>query len=515
VIEARRFPSACVASPHYLASTAGLGILASGGNALDAAVATNLVLAVVAPYSCGLGGDLFALVWSAGALYGYNGAGGAPAQATADAVRSAAGSEKMPEHGPHSVTVPGAVEAWFSLLERFGTRSFGEVAEPALRYARSGFPLTSAGADAIRSSAAAIGPDPEWNSIYGGATPGRPLRQINLDRSISTIAVEGPQAFYSGAIAEHIAATLQAKGGLMSVDDLRTHEGEWVTPMGSAYRGMEVLELPPPTQGVTALEALGISEIAGGSSEPEARHHHAIEAIKLALADRDGYVTDPGWMSIDPYELLSKDWLRKRAGRISPDKVSSPLARKIPGGDTAYMCTADVNGMCVSLIQSNFDSFGSGLTVPGWGINLHNRGASFSLDPEDVNVIAPGKRPLHTLIPAMVLRRGQPWLVFGSMGGHGQAQIHLQVLTRIIDDGADVAEAIDAPRWIVSPEDWSVAAEARTPAAVLDDLRTRGHRVAVSEDYDGVMGHANAIQVTASGYAAASDPRSEGAALGF
>jgi len=514
-MESRRFPSACVASPHHLATAAGLAVLASGGNAVDAAVATNLTLGVVTPYLCGYGGDLFALIWDGG-LHAYNGSGRAPAGAALEAVRASARSAQMPTRGPLTVTVPGAVEAWFALLERFGTRSFPSLAEGAVRIAKDGFPLSGQGSERIVRATDTLAWSDSWRAVYEGAAPGKPLLQPDLARSIEALRADGPDAFYRGPIAEAMASQVRSLGGLLSPHDLAEHRGQWVQPLATTYRGVEVIELPPNTQGVTALEALNIVQALGRLPvEGPDRHHVLIEAVKAALADRDELVTDPDFMRVPAEELASASWGRDRAQRIDPASACRPVPGRAATGGTAYMCAADAEGMCVSLIQSNYMGFGSGLTVPGWGINLQNRGAMFSLDPSHANVIAPRKRTLHTLIPAMALREGKPWLVFGTMGGDGQAQTHLQLLARIIDDAEDIQRAIDAPRWVVSPQDWAVTAESRFEPHVIEGLRARRHEVALGGDYDSLMGHAHAIQVTEDGYAGATDPRTEGAVLGL
>jgi gamma-glutamyltranspeptidase/glutathione hydrolase len=514
VSEARRFGSGAVASPHYLASLAGARVLASGGNALDAAIATNLTLAVVTPYLCGVGGDLFAIVWD-GSLAAYNGSGRAAGAATPAAVRAAAGADALPALGPLTVTVPGAVGAWFTLLERYGTRSFRELAEPARAYAQDGFPLTRAGASAMTLGRDRYRAEWGWAKVYADATAGARFRQPALARTIATLAEQGPEPFYRGEIARAIADHLQSLGGLIDVDDLADHHGDWVATLSTTYRDVEVHEMPPNSQGVAALEALNVVAAIGAlPTDPAACAHTLIEAVKLALADRNAYVTDPEHMTIAAADLAAKAWARPRALRFDPGRAQ-PLAAGAPvGGGTAYLCAADGNGMCVSLIQSNYVGFGSGVTVPGWGINLQNRGAYFSLDPRHVNVVAPRKRTMHTLMPALALRAGRPWLVFGTMGGDGQAQTQVQVLTRIVDDRADPQDAIDAPRWVVSPADGSVMIEGRAADEVVDGLRARGHVVATTRPFDRVMGHAHAIAVDDEGYAVAFDPRSEGAATG-
>jgi len=483
---------------------------------MDAAIATNLALGVVAPYLCGYGGDLFAIVAGRGAVVGYNGSGRAPAAATPEAVGEATGQDIMPTFGPLTVTVPGAVAGWFDLLVRFGNRTFAELAGPSIRLADEGFALSEMAAASIARAKARFEGKTDWLAVYGDAQPGRALRQTGLASAIRLLAAEGPDAFYRGPIAGAIIAFLDSHGGLLAAEDLAAHHGDWVEPLVGAYRNVEVLELPPNTQGATVLEALGILED-GGPLPPDGaeRQHLLIEATKLALSDRDAYLTDPDAMHVDVHELLSDGRVAERGRRFDPGRSGAPVAGRVSSGGTAYCCAADADGMLVSLIQSNWMGFGSGMTVPGWGINLHNRGAYFSLEAGHANVIAPGKRTLHTLIPGLAVRDGRPWLAFGSMGGDGQAQTHVQLLARLIDDGQDPQTAIDAPRWFVSPATWSVTGESRFDAGVLDGLRARGHELMVTGPFDPVMGHAHGIVVTGDGYLGGTDPRAEGAVLGF
>ena len=517
ITEAQRFATACVATPHYLASHAGAAVLRDGGNAMDAAITANLVLGVVAPYSCGIGGDCFAVVWD-GSLHGYNGSGRAPAAATPDAVATrlgvtSSGPAAMPGTGPLAITVPGAVDAWFALLERFGTRSFAELAEPAIAYASGGFPLTAAGATRIQAGRPGSSDWGDWQDIYGRAGPGVRLSQPGLARTLQTVAAGGPDAFYRGVIAEAVAAHLQDLGGLLDATDLAVHEGDWVEPLEGRYRDLTVAELPPNSQGSAALLALHLLDQAGPlPAEGPERHHVLIEAVIMALAERDAHLTDPARMRVAPGTLADAAHAKAIAAT-----GSAPVggAARGSGGDTAYLCAVDGVGTCVSLIQSNYGGFGSGVTVPGWGINLHNRGAYFSLDPAHVNVIAPGKRTLHTLMPALARRNGQPWLVFGTMGADGQLQTQVQLLARLVDDGADPAATLAAPRWVVDPGDFSVQIENRFPPDVVDGLRAHGHRVHVVGPFEDVLGHANLIRLDGAGLTAASDPRSEGLAAGF
>jgi gamma-glutamyltranspeptidase / glutathione hydrolase len=514
-VAARRFryPQAAVASPHYVASATGLATLARGGNAVDAAVAANLTLGVVAPYLCGYGGDLFAIVWD-GSLHGYLGSGRSPGAHTIDGVRERGAAEHMPIFGPDAVTVPGGVAGWFDLLARFGTRDFGELAQDAIRLARGGFQVTPAGAVPFAQARRMYRGYDAWEAVYGDVDAGSYLRQPALARLIELLAVEGPHPYYRGAVAGAIASTTQAAGGVLTTDDLASHVGEWAAPIVARYRDREIAELPPPTQGVTALEALRIADGLTLPLEIDARQHILIEATKQALADRDRWVADPSAMGEPAETLLADAWVADRRRAIDPERAGNPDPAVPQPGGTAYLCAADGDGLLVSLIQSNFVHFGSGVHVADWGINLNNRGFSFSLDPARPNVLAPGKRPMHTLIPAMALRDAEPWLVFGTMGGDAQPGVHLQLLSRLLDESADIADAVAAPRWRVDSGSWEVRLEARADGALFDGLRARGHVVHEAPSFDAQMGHAHAIVRMPSGYAATADPRSEGLALG-
>jgi gamma-glutamyltranspeptidase / glutathione hydrolase len=520
--EGHRFSTAALATPHYLATHAGAAVLRGGGNAMDAAITANLVLGVVAPYTCGIGGDCFALVWD-GALHGYNGSGRAPAAATPEAVLDripvAGDPAAMPRYGPLPITVPGAVDAWFALLERFGTRPFADLAEPAIAYAAGGFPLTAAGAARIAAGRPADSGWGEWHAVYGRAASGVRLTQPGLARTLESVAADGPDAFYRGEIGAAVAAHVERLGGLLRPADLAEHRGEWVEPLEGRYRDVTVAELPPNSQGSAALLALHLLDRAGPlpADGPE-RQNRLIEAVAAALAERDTHLTDPAHMRLPPAVLADPARADAiAAARSSASATAAPAAgaARGGGGDTAYLCAVDGSGLCVSLIQSNFNGFGSGVTVPGLGINLHNRGAYFSLDPGHVNVIAPGKRTLHTLMPALARRAGRPWLVFGTMGADGQLQTQVQLLARLVDDRADPAAALAAPRFLVDPGDFSVRIEDRFPSAVVDGLRRHGHRLTVIGGFENPMGHAQVIRIDEDGLTAASDPRCEGVAAGF
>ncbi len=516
--EAFRFGRGAVATPHYLASAAGQAVLVDGGNAVDAAVGANLALGVVAPYLCGYGGDLFALVWD-GEMHGYRSAGRSGASATIATV-GRDGAETMPMFGPHSVTVPGAVCGWFELLERFGTRSFRDLAETALVFARDGFPLTARGAftfERMRAEHRSAPWSDELLATYSApaTTAGEPLVQPGLADTIELLGRDGPSAFYRGPIGQAVVETVEAHGGALRADDLAVHEGAWVTPISAPFADVDVVELPPPTQGVTALEALQIVDGAEMPADAVSRQHLLVEAAKLALVDRDRWVSDPDTMSVSAAEIYADAHIAEQRAHIDPQRAAYPSGVPAADGGTAYLCAADAEGMAISLIQSNFAAIGSGVHVRRWGINLQNRGASFSLDPSHVNALAPAKLPMHTLIPAMVCRDGTPELVFGTMGGHGQAQTHLQVLFRHYVEHDEIQSAIAAPRWLLDPGDWRLAAEKRFGPEWASAMAERGHHLEVVGSFDTRMGHAHAIGLDSSGLLVATDPRAEGAALGW
>jgi gamma-glutamyltranspeptidase / glutathione hydrolase len=526
--ETRWFPTGCVVGPHHLASAAGQRVLAAGGNAVDAAVAANLVLAVVTPYHCGVGGDVLAIVWD-GQATGVLSVGAAPAGATPDAIRAGCadghgdpattlpGRDGMPAFGALPVTVPGATAGWHHLLERWGSRTFAELAAPAVRLARDGFVVSGFAASYVERARSSLADQPGWDGTYGRMRAGERFVQPDLARTLETLGADGPAALYGGPLGERIVATLRAHGSTMALDDLAAHDVHEVTPLVAPFRDVDVLELPPPTQGITALTALGVLDHLGREAAVDRALsvHLQVEAVRAALADREEHLADPAWMRTTPEALLAPDRLRAIARNIVPDRAASwPPARPAPPG-TAYLAAADADGLLVSLIQSNFVGFGSGVVVPGTGIGLHDRGAHFHLDPDHPNAIAPGKRPAHTLIPALALRHGAPWLVFGTRGADAQAQIHVQLLTGLLDAGRDLQAAISAPRFVVDVGDGSVAVEARMPVEVVAGLTARGHEVRTVAAYDHLAGHAHAIAVTPAGYAGAADPRSEGAATGW
>ncbi len=515
---------ALVVSPHHLASEAGHRMLADGGNAVDAVVATGLALAVATPYHCGLGGDLVAQVWD-GAPTGVLSVGAAPAGATPDAIRRAVESSEstgapepgtggMPNRGALAVTVPGAVAGWFHLLQRWGTRSFAAVSAPALALARDGVEVSDHGAALARSGLAAFADDAALVAAFGSMRAPGMFRQPALAATLQRLADQGPDGFYRGEIAEHIVAALAPGGSTMTTDDLAAHVVEEVAPLRGAFRGLEVLQLPPPTQGVTALTALGLLETLGPPpDDPALAVHLEVEAVRAAMADRQEHLGDPTDREVGAPELLDGGRLRDLAANIDPDRAADwPPARPTPGG-TAYLCAADANGLAVSLSQSNFRGFGSGVMVGGAGFGLHNRGAHFTL-VDGPGRIGPGRRPRHTLIPAMALHDGAPRLLLGTMGGDAQPQIHVQLLTHLIDEGLDLDGALDAPRFVVDVADGSVSLEQRTPTGIVEGLRARGHRLRTLPDRTAATGHAHLLALGPDGLAAATDPRTEGAVAG-
>ena len=514
--EARAYPEGAVCTPHYLASAAGAAMLADGGNAVDAAFTANFVLAVVTPYMCGFGGDLLAMVWN-GSLNAYRGVGRAPAGASAAFVREQSGETEMPVFGPHPVTVPGAVEAWFTLIDKFATRPFGELVGRALHYAEHGFPLTKRGAWFFENSALLYGHFglTDFHDAYGDLRAGDWVRQPALARMIRALAESGPDAYYRGPIGEAIAERIQAAGGCMTAADIAAHEGAWVEPLRAPFRGAEILEMPPPTQGLAALEALRIADALDLGTDGPEREHLLIEAMKLALADRRAYLGDPDAMTIPPERLYSDAWVAARRAQIDSTRAREAVPHREPDGGTIYMCAADRDGMLVSLIQSNFSGAGSGLRVHEWGLNLHNRGSAFVLDDAQPNGIGPRKMPLHTLIPALALRDARPWLVFGSEGGHGQAQTHTQLMVRMLVDGDDPQAAISAPRFTIDPGTGRIAIEDHFPSEWIDELRRRGHEIDVVRGYRHGPGIAHAIRCEEPGYLCASDPRAEGGTAGL
>lgn len=522
-----------VATPHYLASLAslaGVNVLRDGGSAVDAALAANLVMAVVWPHMCGPGGDLFAHVWSEPerTLYGLNASGRAGSGMTIETYR-ARGLETMPERGVLSVTVPGAVDGWWSLHERFGRLDMPRIARDAIGFARDGFRVTPFTTGAIQSNATLLSRVGSGTDVFlpGGHAPsaGDALVQADLARTLEEIACHGHGALYGGALGDAIVDFLASNGGALSIADFAAQHSEWVEPIGFDYRGVRVCELPPNSQGIALLQMLSMladTDLASWGQGSAELIHQLVERKKLAFADRAAYVADPASMSVPIEHLLDRARATERAARIGRRAMErQPTgAGHSTDGDTIYLCTADRDGNVVSLIQSLFAGFGSGVHVPGTGVTLHNRGSGFNLVSGHPNALAAGKRPLHTLMPGMALRDGRPWLAFGTRGADGQPQTGLQLLTGLLDFELELQASIEVPRWAHGAPGGRYPAtalvlESRLGAAVADDLAGRGHQVIVADPVDAVMGTAQMIQVDARRgcFVAATDPRGDGVAL--
>jgi gamma-glutamyltranspeptidase/glutathione hydrolase len=513
-------PRGVCATSQPLAAAAGAQVLRSGGNAVDAAIAAAAALTVVQPGSNDIGGDLFAIVWDGQRLHGLNGSGRAPAALTPEAVRAGPGG-RMPEHGWPAVTVPGAPAGWRDLHDRFGSRPFADLFADAISYAEYGYPVSPAVAHgwtiAVDRYARLAGPEfTEWGRVWtidGQAPrPGQRWRNPAGARTLRLIADSRAAAFYHGEIAAALVGHSGRTGGFLATEDLAGHRSSWVEPIAGTYRGHQVWELPPNGQGVAALLALQILDglDRSGASEEE-RRHAEIEAMKLAFADAHAYVADPDLVEVPTTGLLRQEYAERRRAEIGPT-AAEPKPGDPARGGTVYLCTADPDGMMVSLIQSNFQGFGSFVALPGYGFGLQNRGAGFSLDPDHPNVLAPGKRPFHTIIPGFLTRDREPVGPFGVMGGHMQPQGHLQLMVRTLEEQLDPQAALDAPRWFW-PAGRRVHAEPEFGDAVLAGLRARGHEVVTGAAF---FGYGQAIwRLPEGGYIAGSEPRADGCAVGF
>ncbi len=531
-----------VATSQPLAAQVGLSILQAGGNAVDAAIATAAALTVVEPCSNGLGSDAFALVWDGERLHGLNGSGRSAAAQGAAALRGR-GHTVMPRYGWASVTVPGAVRAWADLHARFGRLDFAALLEPAAELAEAGCPVSPVVADAWERAVEVFGErwrahgDPAEQAFLTHFAPqGRAPRIGEVWRSEETAATlralgaTGGEHLYSGEASERLVAFAMATGGVLSAADLAGHRSEWVEPISARYRDHEVWEIPPNGQGIAALIALRIldgldpADVApfgapGGPVAPDAAPnpaawHRAIEAMKAALVDTHAFVADPLHAQVPVAELLAEPHIGRRRAALA-ERAASPVAVDPRASDTVYLCTADDEGRSVSFIQSNFAGFGAGIVVPGTGISLQNRGWGFSLAPGHPNELAPGKRPFHTIIPGFLTRGGRPVGPFGVMGGHMQAQGHVQVVLDAVELGDDPQTALGRPRWFWDAEADRVEVEASAGPGVVEALAARGH-AAEATGRATTFGRGQAIWTLENGtLVAASEPRADGYPLGW
>jgi len=516
-----------VSAENPLAAQAGASVLAHGGNAVDAAVATNAVMGVVEPMMNGIGGDLFAIVYDAktGKIYGLNASGWAPAGLSIEFLKSK-GIAKMPQEGIQSVTVPGAVDGWSKLLARFGTKKFPELLAPAIYYAQEGFPVPEWDAAYWAESVELLQQDKNAAATYlpHGHSPrmGEIFRNPDLARSLESLASGGRDAYYKGASANKIVELSTRLGGTMTPQDFADYSSEWVEPISTTYQGWSIYEIPPNGQGIAALEMLNIMErfpLARSGPNSTDALHAMIEAKKLAYADMYRYVADPKFSEVPVQGMLSKEYAAQRAKFVDMTKANCDVLPGEPqlatSGDTTYLTVTDSDGNMVSLIQSNYSGFGSGLVADGAGFALQNRGGLFSLDPNSPNKLAGHKRPLHTIIPGF-MTNGQERIAFGIMGGFNQAQAHAQFVSNVVDFGMNIQEALEAARFRkVTFAGCDVDLEDRIPLAVRDGLAQRGHKINLHGAYSATMGGGQAVQrdISTGVNYGASDPRKDGEAI--
>ena len=513
-----------VCTEHPLASQAGAGVLARGGHAVDAAIAANAVMGLVSPMMCGVGGDLFAIVSeSDGALHGVNASGWAPAGLGPEFLR-AEGFTGMPQRGVHAVTVPGAVDGWSTLHGRFGRAPWASILEPAAAMAEDGVPVAEIVAAEWANAEAFLRDNPQAARTFlpAGRAPqvGDVFRNPDLASTYRQIAAGGSEAFYRGEIARVMLRAIEQHGGAMAAADLAAFHADWVDPIRTTYRGWDVFELPPNGSGIAALMMLNILD----EFPLKAHGHHSvsalhlmIEAKKLAYADMIRYVGDPRASRVPVPEMLSKEYGARRSKAIDPDRANPavPAGAFMHGGDTTYLCAADREGNLVSLIQSNFASFGSGLVAEGTGFALQNRGGLFTLDPGHPNVLAPRKRPLHTIIPGF-MSRDRTRVAFGIMGGWNQSQAHAQFVSNVVDHGMNIQAALEAPRFAkLTFDGCDVIVERRIPESIRAGLEQKGHELVVQGDFSSQVGGGQAVMrddLAGVNYGA-SDPRKDGCAI--
>ena len=525
---ARRVPlvagNGVVATSHPLASQAGLAMLRAGGSAVDAALAAAACLTVLEPTSNGLGGDGFALIWNGSQLHGINGSGRAPAALNVELL-ARAGYGDLPTYGWLPVTVPGVVQLWGDMHERFGKLPLAQVLAPAISYAEEGAPVAAMVSRFwdLAVAAARMRHGAEFAAFLptyapGGRAPrcGERFRSPGHARTLRLIAQEGVRAFYEGAIADAIATFSRSTGGLVTADDLAAHHSEWVEPITTRYGDYTVAEIPPNGQGVAALISLGILDgldLARHPRDSVASYHLQVEAMKLAFADIFAYVGDPAHADVPTAALLDRERLAERRAKIGP-MAQQFGPGELPRGGTVYFCAADRDGQMVSMIQSTYMGFGSGVVVPDWGISLHNRGCGFVTTPGHPNQLMPGKRPFHTIIPGFLLKDGQGVGPFGVMGAHMQPQGHTQMIVNSLTYGMHPQAALDAPRWRWD-RDQTLHLEMETPRHIVEGLAARGHQTVVDSDVS-LFGRGQIIWQLASGdYVAGTEPRCDGVAAGF
>jgi len=524
---------AMAATSQPLATQVALNIMQKGGNAIDAAIAANAMLGLVEPTGNGVGGDLFAIIWDAKTekLYGLNGSGRSPKELTLEWFKDN-NHNKIPSHGPLSVTVPGAVDGWFMMHDRFGKLPMAELLQPTISYAEQGFPVSQLIAYYWNRSVPILGKWPgftEQMTIDGRApAEGEIWRNKNLASTLKKVSAGGRDAFYKGDIAKTITDYMQVNGGFLSQADLADHQGEWIEPVSTDYRGYDVWELPPNGQGIAVLQILNILEqfdIAGMGFDSAEYVHLFTEAKKIVFEDRAKYYADPAFNQLPTEELISKKYARQRAKLVNMEKAGKefPAGDVLRSGDTIYLTTADADGNMVSLIQSNYRGMGSGMTPPNLGFVLQDRGEVFSLQPGHFNVFEGGKRPFHTIIPAFITKAGKPWMSFGLMGGAMQPQGHAQIVVNMIDFGMDVQAAGDAPR-IHHTGSSEPTGEQMDDGGILNletgysyqtirELMRRGHRIQFA---NGPYGGYQAIHRADNGvYWGATESRKDGHAAGY
>ena len=521
-----------VATSQTLASAAGVKVLEAGGNAVDAAIAANAVMGLVEPTGNGIGGDLFALVYDAktGKLHGLNASGWAPSGLTPEFLESKGVSRKMPEEGIYSVTVPGAVAGWDALHKRFGRTKWPELFDAAIFYAQEGFPVTDLIAQQWVSERARKLHNMHANGqklyLPGGNAPakGEMFRNPDLAASLRAIASEGRAAFYKGAIAKKIIEISKELGGTFTAGDLAEFEAEWVEPISTEYRGWTVSEIPPNGQGIAALMMLNILErypLRDWGHNSTKTLHYMIEAKKLAYADMLKQVGDLRYAKVPVKQLLSREYATARADLINPSKAMCQVTPAdlskiagLPGADTIYLSVIDRDGNMVSLIQSNYLGFGSGVVPSGAGFMLQNRGTMFTLERKEPNTVAPRKRPLHTIIPGF-MSKGDTKIAFGIMGGWNQAQAHVQFVANVVDFDMDVQQALESPRFTKATfEGCEVSVESRISEQVRNELGAMGHLISLTGPYTQRVGGGQAVMRNGSGiHFGGSDPRKDGAAI--